>query len=269
MKKSISILGTGWLGLPLGIHLRNKGFEINGSIRNPNNLEVLRSNGINPFLLDFEETNSLVNLKSFLASTNTLIISIPPSGQSNYSALFRPLIVCLKALAKLPQIVFISSTSIYGDAGHFDEESKQFSVKPRAQQILDAENLFIETFPENTIVLRLAGLAGPGRNPGRFLAGKLDVQNPNGPVNFIHLADCIEIITQLIQESVPKGIFNVCAPKHPGRRAFYTLHSTQLSLEAPRFITDNNGSSKIIDANKITDRLNYTFIYPDPMYFEF
>ena len=48
----ISILGCGWLGLPLAESLIKDGHEVKGSTRDPEKLGQIREQGINPFLLE-------------------------------------------------------------------------------------------------------------------------------------------------------------------------------------------------------------------------
>ena len=47
----ISILGCGWLGLPLGKYLLQKGHLIKGSTTDKDKMETLKASGIQPFLL--------------------------------------------------------------------------------------------------------------------------------------------------------------------------------------------------------------------------
>ena len=78
-------------------------------------------------------------------------------------------------------------------------------------------------------ILRLAGLVGPSRHPGRFFAGK---SAPDGQhvVNLVHLQDVVAAIELLLQ--APKGghIYNLCAPRHPARGLFYPQMARELGL---------------------------------------
>ncbi|WP_321539617.1 NAD(P)-binding domain-containing protein [Flavobacterium piscinae] len=47
--KQISILGCGWLGMPLAKHLLQKGYSIKGSTTTETKLELLQNEGITPF----------------------------------------------------------------------------------------------------------------------------------------------------------------------------------------------------------------------------
>ena len=87
----ISILGCGWLGLPLGKFLVEKGHVVKGSTTSEDKISLLASVGIEPFLIKFSpqmETmqssdyrlttlNDDNSISQFLDS-EVLIICIPP-----------------------------------------------------------------------------------------------------------------------------------------------------------------------------------------------
>ena len=52
MKKEISLLGCGWLGIPLASSLVKKGFAVKGSTTSSDKLEILKSEGVIPYLID-------------------------------------------------------------------------------------------------------------------------------------------------------------------------------------------------------------------------
>lgn len=81
-------------------------------------------------------------------------------------------------------------------------------------------------------ILRLAGLVGPSRHPGRFFAGKSAPDGQHG-VNLVHLRDVIAAIELLLQ--APKGgrIYNICAPKHPARGVFIRRWPASLGFPSP------------------------------------
>ena len=51
----ISILGCGWLGLPLGEHLVREGQAVRGSTTTPARLSELAARDIEPFRIDLGE----------------------------------------------------------------------------------------------------------------------------------------------------------------------------------------------------------------------
>jgi nucleoside-diphosphate-sugar epimerase len=136
-----------------------------------------------------------------------------------------------------------------------------------ASDILRAEALFAgqpqnQTSAPNTIV-RLGGLFGPQRPPGRFLAGRHDVAQGNAPINMIHLADCVGILTAIIRKQVWGYTFNACATSHPLRRDFYPKAARKLGLQPPTFGPDDSPGGKTIDSSLVRETLGYTFQYDD------
>ncbi len=270
MKETVSILGCGWLGLALAEKLLTKGYIVKGTLRNPLHLQGLRTKGIDAYILDLEANDPDIELFDNLLSAGLLLISIPPKGDSSYWEQFVPLLDRLKTRPYPPKVIFLSSTSVYGGTGIIDESAMEFSIRENPIQLLKAEHIFQEYLPKRSVVLRLAGLAGPNRNPGNFLAGKKNVPNPKAGVNFIHQKDVVEILIQLISGKWHAGIFNLSAPLHPSRKEFYTHFSEQLELPIPTFkLEEKETVQKIISSQKLITELGYSFYYENPMNFEF
>ena len=53
-KETITILGCGWLGLPLAKALVKAGYSVKGSTTREENLETLREAGLEPFLVELD-----------------------------------------------------------------------------------------------------------------------------------------------------------------------------------------------------------------------
>jgi len=78
MNKTISILGTGWLGLPLGKKLLDQGYTVKGSTTTKENLKLLSEVGIVPFNIELKEHNIDGDILEFLKDTETLVMAFPP-----------------------------------------------------------------------------------------------------------------------------------------------------------------------------------------------
>ncbi len=264
--KKIAIIGCGWLGLPLAKHLQQKGYLINGSSTHSDKLNVLAENNIVPFLIHLPYTESGDVLKHFL-NADLIIINIPPgrSGgeDNNYISKLENLkSEVLKSTIK--KLIFISSTSVYDENnGIHTEQSEDFSTTATGQRMLNAEKTFTSIKELDTTIVRMAGLIGPERHPGRFFAGKENIPNGLVPVNLIHLDDCIGVIEQIIEQALWNEIFNAAAPSHPNKCDFYDLASQKLYNKRAKFILENT-EYKVIDATKIVSA-GYQFKHPDLM----
>jgi UDP-N-acetyl-D-mannosaminuronate dehydrogenase len=81
----ISILGCGWLGLPLAKALIENGFSVKGSTTSTDKLALLENAGITPFLIEIGENEINGNVVEFLEESRILIINIPPKLRGNSS----------------------------------------------------------------------------------------------------------------------------------------------------------------------------------------
>jgi UDP-N-acetyl-D-mannosaminuronate dehydrogenase len=111
-KSSISILGCGWLGLPLGKHFSEKGFVVKGSTTNVEKVLVLEANGIEGFRIQLNPQVVGENVDNFLDS-ETLLINIPPRISLQKTDAHVEQISNLLSLIKnafIKNIIYISST---------------------------------------------------------------------------------------------------------------------------------------------------------------
>lgn len=247
------MLGTGWLGLPLSQFLVDNGFNVKGSTRSAERFGELLKSGINPFHLDLE--NSHFGEDTFFNS-DILIINIPYKGIVEFATFIHKI-----EQSKISKVIFISSTSVYGNKD--DEILEQDLDCLIPCPLLTIENLFTSNKHFTTTVLRFAGLIGYNRNPALFFKNNRQVKDPDSPVNMIHRDDCLNIISLIIEKNAWGEIYNCCADTHPTKRAFYTYAAIQSQLPKPYFSKLNNNGSKIISNRKVKSDLAYDFIHHD------
>jgi len=266
MQKQISILGCGWLGFPLAKLLLEKNYKVNGSTTNPSKLDFLHKKGIKSFLIELNP--ELKNVGKFFHA-ETLIINIPPPRVENKIEYHKKQIESILNEARksqLKNILFVSSTSVYGNINKEITEEDEINPETESGKALaEVENLLQNEKEINITILRFGGLIGYERNPGNFLAGKTNLKDGNAPVNLIHRDDCISIIYNIIENNIWNETFNACMPEHPVKKDFYTAAALKLNLTPPQFAEDENNSFKIINPTKLINTLNYKFIYSNPM----
>ena len=271
--KQISILGCGWLGLPLAKDLIEKGFSVNGSTTSEGKMALLQNAGINPFLISLESDGVSGNCNDFLDESETLIIDIPPKLRGNNAV--NPLeAVFVKKMQHLilhiekstiEKVLFVSSTSVYGDTStalSVTEETKTCPETESGRQLVKVEQLLQSNTHFKTAVLRFGGLIGEDRHPVRFLAGRKNLENPKAPINLIHQIDCIGIIMTILRQNSWNETFNAVAPFHPSREQYYTQKAIDLGLELPQFNSESPTFGKTILSTKIENVLGYTFSKP-------
>ena len=259
----ISILGCGWLGMPLAKTLLANNFEVKGSTTSANKISVLKNLGIQPFLITLTENEILGHFDQFIASSEILIINIPPKlreeYKENFVAKIQNLIPFLEN-STIQKVLFVSSTSVYADDNSVVTEDTICDPDTEAgKQLIAVENILKISKKFTTTVLRFGGLIGEDRHPIRFLAGRANIENPESPVNLIHQDDCIAIILRIIQLEIWHSTFNAVAPFHEKRKYYYTKKALEFGLEPPQFNFEKQSIGKTIDSTKLIEKLGFTF----------
>jgi nucleoside-diphosphate-sugar epimerase len=253
----ISILGCGWLGIPLAKHFIDKGHIVYGSTTTPNKIQLLKDLKIVPFLIQLSDLNNNKEIETFLSS-EILIINIPPGrdpiNSKNYSDYLKAFHQHIKR-SSIKKLIFISSTSVYKENNGFVNENSEIKNENKAQTLFAAEEIFRENKDLKTTIIRLAGLIGPERHPGRFFSGKKDIPNGLAPVNLIYLDDCIRIITAVIEKNYWNKTINAVAEEHPTKKEFYTQATLEFNGIKPVFIEEKM-EWKIVKSDLLNNDLN-------------
>ncbi|ACT94819.1 NAD(P)-binding domain-containing protein [Dyadobacter fermentans] len=277
-KKRISILGCGWLGFPLAKRLLGSGItsEVKGSTASGAKLDKFAAAGIEGYLLGLDaETGLDPGTAEPFFNSDLVVISIPPrmsqNVAGNYSAQMR---MVAEALRRSPvrEIIFISSTGVYRDLSQTAVESDVQLPEHSAQpEMVAAENAIAALRPEKTVsILRLSGLLGYNRIPGKYVQGQKDMTTGELPVNYIHRDDAAAIILAIIRQGIQNKTFNITAPFHPTRSEVYTDSCAQFGWEAPTFKTpEQQPAFKVISGDKFLKNYQYEFKYPDPLQFHY
>ena len=253
--KTISILGSGWLGAPLIENLISRGYVVKASTTSLSKTSQLSTLKAQPFIVDIDNIPS--DIQSFLES-KILIINIPSKNIKGFKAL-------LDAIEKseIEKVLFVGSTSVYENINQtiFESSGSETTSKP----LFKIETLFRSSSKVATTIIRFAGLIGYSRHPGRFFASGKVIKDPDSFVNLIHRDDCIAIITQIIEQEIWGEDFNCCADTHPTKREYYTKTAKSIGTDIPTFENPDSTSFKIISNKKLKERLHYTFLHADLM----
>lgn len=260
----ISILGCGWLGLPLAKALVKDGFLVKGSTTSASKLDNLDKLGILPFLIELQPNTINGDIVNFLKGSEILIIDIPPKLRSianeDFVGKIQTLIPYIEQ-SDVQKLIFVSSTSVYGEDN--DVVSEATLLNPDSEggrQLVIVEQLLLSNPHFQTTILRFGGLVGPDRNPIRFLSGKENLPNGKARINFIHQADCIGIIQKIIALNCWNETFNAVSPEHPTREEYYYQKAQEWQLVAPSFDPTSLHEGKRISSDKLTSILKYTFV---------
>lgn len=260
----ISILGCGWLGLPLAQSLLAKNNQIKTSTTSPEKIVKLQDLGLNPYLISVSDVIE-GDIAGFLNETEILIIDIPPnisnSESDDFTAKIRNLIPEIEK-SSVQKVLFISATSVYDDDESFrniTEETPENPVTESARQMMKAEEILFQSSNFQTTSLRFGGLYGEERHPIKYLSGRSGIANPDAPINLIGLYDCIGIIEKIIEKKAWNEVFNGVNPEHPSRKEYYNGQAEKLGLPLVGFDESKTSVGKIIDSSKVERVLGYEF----------
>ncbi len=261
----ISIIGCGWLGLPLGQHLAQRGHEVLVSTTRKEKLESLSQAGIKGYLL---KLNPMPIGESFneLFDTDLLIINIPPGRRTQSPEFYEEQVKYLAYLAnqhKVPRIIFVSSTSYYPNTKDWvDPQTLPDLDNGSSKAVVQGEKQ-IKKVDAKLLITRIGGLMGAGRIPGRWFAGK-PTKGAQTPVNYIHQADLIDVITSLAEQAEwEKDVMNLVCPEHPLRQEVHEAMAKKYGFEPPQWQSPEVIPHKLVKS----DIAHFDLTYPNPKEF--
>lgn len=254
--QKVSIIGLGWLGLPLAKRLMASGVSVVGSSSQLASCQRLQDQGLD---CHHWHSQAMARLPSALC-TDTVILTLPPSRCPDYLRVLANLLQQL-VQAGCQRLIYIGSTAIYGVSAIGDESQPTKTDSPRGERMAEAEALVMNSGIPDWCLIRAAGLIGPQRHPGDFIAGR-DGGDGLAPVNLVHGEDVIGIVLAVLQQQAWGQIFNACAPTHPTRREFYRRACQLMGREPPCF-SEQPALSKQIDGSKVTRVLGYQYRVSD------
>lgn len=250
---NIVILGCGWLGQQIATTLIAHGYRVTGTRQSLAGCAELAPE-IHPQVLSFP----CDNFPTELVDDAFVIVALPASVPNYLAALGQISQACTRAR----RVFFCSSTGIYaGLSGHLQEAMvpTHLPLQPtastdlpialqavqspalalsRVQRLMAAE--FIMRQHANTVVLRLAGLIGPGRHPANFCRhGAL--RGADLPVNMVHSRDVAHFLLAWLAQPEPpqETVINLCSPEHPSKQLFYRAACQHAKAAPPSFHSED------------------------------
>jgi len=268
MNKSVSILGCGWLGVPLAEHFMSLGYAVKGSTTQADKLSLLKQKGIDAYVIDLSKEAAITT--EFFKS-DLLIVMVPPRSRTQQPGVY---LSQMKKLAKqiiqhphIKQFIYTSSTSVYPDRAGLAKEEQVCSAEQSAHaELVEVENLFLSISDLAVTIVRLGGLTGGSRLLVKHFAGKKDLAGGNYPVNLLHQEDAVRIL-HFVAEKRLTGVMNACSPKHPFKKIFYRELAQRFQMALPEF-REEQEEGKTIDVSKLQNE-GYIFSFEDPHTFAY
>jgi hypothetical protein len=248
----VLVLGSGYTGHVLHRMAISQGKTVHATRRNPlNNLAGIPSKQRLQF--DLEQPSTWLNIPAGV----DLIWCFPATPLEQVQAFARTLETPARRL------VVLGSTSSYEMSDHsteypppwIDESAPIDLSKPRVQ----GEEFLREE--HGAIVLRVAGIYGPGRNPLNWIR-----QGRVGPsrkyVNLIHVEDLAAICLLALEKGKPGETYNVSDGTPRTWKDICHTAQTRWSV-APTVVRNDLSAGKRISNAKLRENLGYTLRHPD------
>lgn len=213
MSPEVVIIGCGFLGEAAAALFSARGRRVLGLVRSPESLARLAASPFETALCDVTDDSSVGALTPRLRHVPVAIhaVSAGGGGAAEYAALYRDGLKRVVSSWKPGRVIFVSSTSVYGqdDGSWVTEESPAEPPRETARILLEAERIALEA---GGSVARLTGIYGPGRSHllRNFLSGEAVLENGGERwINQIHRDDGAAALLRLANPDVSPGIHNV------------------------------------------------------------
>ena len=294
----VLIVGCGYVGLPLGAELVRQGHTVFGLKRSADDLE-LKAAGISSLRADITRAETLTELPR----EYDWVINCTASGGGDAEAYRRLYLMgnrnLVEWLRSSPprRYVYTSSTSVYGqNDGSLVTEADPVSPLTETGRILVAtENLLLaqatgggasvpanrsddgsrgrSPHPLSVVILRLAGIYGPGRGHWfkQFQRGEARLDGDGSRfLNMIHRDDVVGAIIATLRGGGPApSVFNVVDNEPVTQRDFFAWLAGQLNQPMPPSVTTDAEASrkrgvtnKRVSNQRLKEMLGFQFKYP-------
>ena len=223
----IGIIALGYVGQRLYTCLEEKKYDVLGTYHS------FPKGVANEIRLDY--TLGIVQPELLLC--DTIVFNLTPSV-INHSSYFEKFIQNFKD----KRIIFISSTSVYGEQGQVNEKTMLHPNSENGKLLLSCESI-LEDY--NSVIVRSAGIIGPDRHPAFSLAGRSFKVGEKEVVNLIDVKDLTQVIVKCV-ESDFSGTVNAVNIHHPQKIEYYKSYCIHNNLAAPNFVVDNQRRLKSV-----------------------
>ncbi len=246
------IIGCGYTGTRVARKLAQEGRPVIGTAATPQSVERLRQEGLTALRLDLDEDCGLDKiLDESLDETldedepanpadHSILYLTPPPPTGTTDPRLARLLDHLRARDRAPRIVYAGTTGVYGDcAGRWVTEEHPLNPgTDRARRRADAERQ-LQEYAGEAIILRIAGIYGPGRLPIAQVKGRMPVLRPEeAPYsNRIHVDDLVAVCLAAMDRGRPGAAYNVADGRPTTMTHYFTLLARMLAEEPPPTIT--------------------------------
>lgn len=268
MKRRCLVFGCGYLGLRVARRWRDAGHQVTAVTRSVNKAAQLQSEGLHTCLADLLQAGALADLPP----ADWVLYAVGydrDSRQGRREVYVEGLRSALGALPQLPEkLLYVSSTGVYAqnDGSWVDEHSPTQPRREGGQAALEAEQL-LESHPmgQRAVILRMAGLYGPGRTPRAesLRRGEPIPADPDTFLNLLHVDDAASAVIEAAERAQPPARYVVADGSPTTRREYYEFLANLLGAPPPTFSAPAEGrgsgeTNKRVDARRFRREFGWT-----------
>jgi nucleoside-diphosphate-sugar epimerase len=243
------VIGCGYLGLRAARQWHTLGDEVFAVTRSTDRAPALRQYGLRPVVADVTRPDTL----AVLPTADTVLYAVGHdrmAGHSMHEVYVVGLRAALDSLSgRVGRLIYASSTGVYGQTGGqwVDEDSPCEPSRESGRICLEAEQtLRAHALGRRAVVLRLAGIYGPGRVPNQaaLLTGEPIAAAADGFLNLIHVDDAVSVVLAAAEHASPSPLY-VVSDGHPVvRHDYYAEAARLLGAPPPSLVAPPAGSAK-------------------------
>ncbi|HBX43903.1 MAG TPA: NAD(P)-dependent oxidoreductase [Deltaproteobacteria bacterium] len=276
----VFIVGCGYIGLRVARLWEDEGASVSALARSPESARPLEERGIAPVQGDLDEPATLVGLP--IKGTWAYYLA-PPPERGDADPRMRAFLDRIPPGEEPEKIVSMSTTAVYGDLhGEWaTEETPPAPATARGRRRLDAERAVLSWGRQrgiSVVILRVAGIYGPGRLP-------LDKVRKRTPVlagsespcsNRIHADDLARVCVAAAKRGRGGAVYNVSDGQPGTISQYYCAVADRLGVPRPPEVTMSEArrvmseamlsylsESKRVDNRKMREELGVELLYPD------
>lgn len=255
--RPVVIIGCGYIGKLVARHYQSLGQPVSALVRSPESAERLQSEGIKAVPRDLSKPVDL----GLQTGDAELFVLMPPPAQGTTDLHMQHLLEALDRSAEpnlngqpAPphRIVYISTTGVYGDCNGqwVDEHSPVNPQVDRAHRRYDAEQqlqAWAKSRHVDAIIVRVAGIYGPGKLPLKRLAQQQPViRESEAPfTNRIHAHDLVSLLIAAMQRGQAGAIYHGCDGQPGTMTDYFKQVAAAAGLPAPAEISLAEGQTQL------------------------
>lgn len=275
------IFGCGYLGVRVAQRWRAAGHDVVVVTRSDQRAEEFRKSHYHTVVADVTRPEALRHLPP--ADTALFSVGFDRTGGGSilevYAEGVRNVVAALPS--DVGRFIYVSTTGVYGDAngGWIDEDTPTDPQREGGRASLAAEDVLTKSrFASRSVVLRMAGIYGPGRVPFLELlrAGKPIAAAIDGHLNLIHVDDAAAVVFAAAgipneELSHERRVYCVSDGNPVKRSEYYGEVARRIGAAEPTFVAPDPNSPRAARAasdrrirnDRMLADLGVQLLYPD------